>query len=129
MTTKTQIKIFIVEDNILYANTLRGFLKTNFPNVKIKIYHTGEMFLAELFLKPDIVIMDYFLNSKYDEALNGLEIIRQIKNQNPDTHIIVLSIQEKYSVIIKAIALYQCSYVQKDNEAFNKVAELINDLI
>jgi DNA-binding NarL/FixJ family response regulator len=124
-----KINLFIVEDNILYANTLHEFLKTRFPYLKIKIFHTGETFLKELSQNPDIVIMDYFLNSKYEEALNGLEIIKQIKAQKPETHIIVLSVQEKYSVMIESIALYNCSYVQKDPEAFNKVAELINDLI
>src|ERR1035437_10096874 len=118
MNTQNKTNIFIVEDNILYANTLQVFLKTRFQNVKIKIFHTGEMFLKELFENSDIVIMDYFLNSKYEEALNGLEIIKQIKAEKPETHIIVLSIQEKYSVVIKAISLYNCSYVQKDQEAF-----------
>ncbi len=129
MKTQNKTNIFIVEDNILYANTLQGFLKTSFQNVKIKIFHTGEMFLKELFENPDIVIMDYFLNSKYEKALNGLEIIKQIKAEKPETHIIVLSIQEKYSVALKAISLYNCSYVQKDLDAFKNVAEIINDLI
>ena len=129
MNNKNNFNVCIVEDNILYANTLHGFLRTRFPYMKIKIFHTGETFLKELSQNPDIVIMDYFLNSKHEEAHNGLEIIKHIKAQKPETHIIVLSVQEKYSVMVESIGLYNCSYVQKDPEAFNKVAELITDII
>jgi len=127
-TDPNKIIIFIVEDNEVYARTLQGFLQTRFPNVKeIKIFRIGELCLLELNRNPNIVIMDYFLNSKYKDANNGLEIISRIKTQKPQTNIIVLSAQEKFDVAIEAMNHYNCSYVQKDQEAFNKVEQLIKE--
>lgn len=121
--------VFIVEDNDVYAKSLQSFLQTRFPSIKeIKIFRIGEMSLMELYRNPIIVIMDYFLNSKYEEAHNGLEIIKRIKNLKPKTNIIVLSIQKNFNVILEAIKQYECIYVQKDQEAFNKVEEIIKEI-
>ena len=128
MNTKNQINVFIVEDNDVFAKSLQGFLITHFPNIKIRIFPVGETCLTKLHLNPNIIIMDYFLNSKYGEAQNGLEIIKCIKTQNPQTHIIVLSAQENYNVVLEAIKQYGCFYVQKDPEAFNKVEQLIKSI-
>jgi DNA-binding NarL/FixJ family response regulator len=118
--------IFIVEDNEVYAKSLQTFIQTRFPNIKgIKIFRIGEMCLMELHRNPSIVIMDYFLNSKYEEAENGLEIIKRIKAEKPETNIIVLSAQENFNVILEAIKEYDCNYVQKDKEAFSNIEQLI----
>lgn len=121
--------IFIVEDNDVYAKSLQTFIKARFPNIsEIKTFRIGEMCLMELHRNPGIVIMDYFLNSKYEEAHNGLEIIKRIKAQKPQTNIIVLSNHEKINDIVEAIKQYDCNYVQKDEEAFNKVEQFIKEI-
>lgn len=127
MNTKTQINVFIVEDNDVYAKSLQAFIIAHFPDIKVKIFQVGEMCLTKLHLNPNIIIMDYFLNSKYGEAQNGLEIIKRIKAQNPKTNIIVLSAQENYNVVLDAIKQYGCFYVQKDQNAFNKVEQMIKN--
>ncbi len=132
MTTKLNpIKklIFIVDDNEVYAKSLQTFIQTRFRNrVEIKLFRVGEMCLMEMHRNPSIVIMDYFLNSKYEEAHNGLEIIKRIKVLKPQTNIILLSAQEKYNVSSEAIKKHDCSYVQKSQEAFNKVEQLLTEI-
>jgi DNA-binding NarL/FixJ family response regulator len=121
--------IFIVEDNEVYARTLQGFLQIHFPNIQeIKTFRIGERCLMELNSDPDIVIMDYFLNSKYPTANNGLEIIKLIKAQKPRTNIVVLSEQEDYNVALEAIKEYGCFYVQKNQDAFKKIEQFIREI-
>ena len=121
--------IFIVEDNEVYARSLKTFIQSRFPSVKeIKIFPIGEMCLLEMHHNPSIVIMDYFLNSKYGEAENGLEIIKRIKEQKPLTNIIVLSFQENLKVALEAIKYHDCNYVEKDQDAFKKVEQLIKGI-
>lgn len=127
MKTHNQISVFLVEDNTVYAKSLQGFLLTHFPDMKIKLFTVGETCLMKMHLNPDVVIMDYFLNSKYGEAQNGLEIIKRIKEQNSQTNIVVLSAQDNYTVVLDAIKQYGCFYVQKDEGAFNKVQQLIKN--
>lgn len=121
--------VFIVEDNEVYAKSLQTFIQIHFPEIKeIKIFSIGEMCLLEMHRNPSIIIMDYFLNSKYEAADNGLEIIKRVKEKNNDTNIIVLSIQEKLNVAVEAIENYDCIYVQKDQEAFSKVEQFIRTI-
>lgn len=123
--TKTGV-VFIVEDNTVYAQTMKAYLKTNIPAIKeIKLFPVGETCLLELHQHPDVIIMDYYLDSKYYDAATGLENIKKIRAQYPEMNIIVLSAQEDISVVIEVIKKYNCSYIKKDNTAFEKLKELI----
>ena len=125
---KTKI-IFIVEDNPAYAKTLEAFLKNKFTDVEeIKIFPVGEVCLMEIHRNPTVVIMDYFLDTKYADAETGLEIIKKIKAQKPQTNIIILSSQRELDVTHEAVRKYDCNYVTKDEKAFSKVEELIREI-
>lgn len=121
--------VFIVEDNKPYAETLKVFLDAEVPAVKeLKIFPVGETCLLELKKNPDIIIIDYFLDSKYYDAETGLEIIKQIRTEKPEVNIIVLSSQEDIDVVLEMVKKYNCSYVKKDAEAFEKVGEIVTEL-
>jgi two-component system OmpR family response regulator len=118
--------IFIVEDNELYAKSLQSFLNIRFPDIhRIKIFPVGELCLMELYQNPTVVIMDHMLNSKYADAASGLSIIKKIKAASDRTNIILLSAQKEFEVVSKAISKYGCTYLQKNEESFNKVEELV----
>jgi two-component system OmpR family response regulator len=123
---KTKI-IFIVEDNPAYAKTLEAFLKNKFTDVsEIKIFPVGEVCLMEIHRNPTIIIIDYFLDTKYADAETGLEIIKKIKAQKPQTNIIILSSQKGLDE--ELVKKYDCSYVNKDEKAFSKVEEIIKKI-
>lgn len=121
--------IFIVEDNPMYAKTLESSIRASFPEMnEVKTFPVGETCLLDLRRNPDVIIIDYFLDSKYDDAETGLEIIRQIRAEKPDVNIIVLSSQSEIDVVVEAVEKYNCSYVKKDEDAFNKVEMLIANM-
>ena len=121
--------VFIVEDNKPYAETLKVFLNSEVPAIKeIKIFPVGETCLLELKKNPDIIIVDYFLDSKYYDAETGLEIVKQIRSEKPEVNIIVLSSQEDIDVVLEIVKKYNCSYVKKDADAFEKVGEIVGDI-
>ncbi len=122
--------IFIVEDNEVYAKSLQSFIQSRFPHLnEPKIFNTGEMCLTEMYRKPMLVIVDYFLNSSFKSAYNGIEIIKRIKAQSPQTNIIVLSTLEKADDISEIIKQYDCSYVRKGPEAFGHLEILVKEII
>ncbi|HEY0029394.1 MAG TPA: response regulator [Bacteroidia bacterium] len=123
--------VFIVEDNEVYSKLLQTFLQSRFPDIELKVFRIGEVCLMEMEMErnPTIVIVDYFLNSKYPEAQNGFEIIMRIKELKPQTKIIVLSALEDIALITEAIAKNEYSYIQKGDDAFKKVEQCINELL
>ncbi|MDQ3111763.1 MAG: response regulator [Bacteroidota bacterium] len=119
--------IFIVEDNSIYAKTLEIFLRNKFPGAKIKVFPVGEVCLDNMHHNPDVIIMDYQLNTKYFDAADGLEMIKKIKAVNADVNIIVLSAQENINVTVDVMKETQNHYVPKDEKSFDKVEVIIRE--
>ncbi|MEP7263177.1 MAG: response regulator [Bacteroidota bacterium] len=119
-----QKKIFIVDDDLFVAALLQDLMVRNTTH-DISPFTTGEECMKELFRQPDVVVLDYNLNKKYDGASNGMFILQAIKKQAPKTHVIMLSAQERYGQTIQKEA---AQYVIKDKDAFEKVANMINEM-
>lgn len=121
--------VHIVEDDLFYGNLLENFLKLRFPNLNgLEVFRSGEACLASLQKNPEIIIMDYFLDTESSEGKNGLDTIKEIRKQKPNTKIIVLSAQQEIGVIVEAIKKYNCHYVKKDDLAFDRVYAYINSI-
>lgn len=122
--------VFVVEDNAVYAQTLKTFLQSEFPEIKeVKVFPVGETAVMGLHYNPDLIIMDYFLDTKYFDAETGLETIKKIRAEKPEANIIVLSAQTDIEVVLEAVKKYNCSYVKKDSEAFTRVAEIAREAL
>ena len=76
---------------------------------------------------PDVVILDYYLNTVQKDAADGMEILQDIKKQNRNTQIIMLSSQESYAKAAQTLAKGAVQYVIKDEKAFEKIAGLVNE--
>lgn len=118
-------KIFLVDDNELQLTALADYLSGN-EAYQITTFATGEECLGKLHLGPDVVVLDYNLDSVDRNAANGMTILEQIRKHNPGTKVIILSSQEKYAVALQTISKGAAHYVLKGGDAFEKVKELID---
>jgi two-component system OmpR family response regulator len=117
--------IFVVEDNPVYAKSLEFFLKSKFDGVDVKTFPVGELCVDNLHLKPDFIIMDYFLNSKYFDAEDGLSILKAIKAKDPNAKTIVLSSQQDVKVAL-SVKDAGSMYLIKNDDAFENILSLIS---
>jgi DNA-binding NarL/FixJ family response regulator len=72
--------------------------------------------------------LDYHLNSVQKDAANGMEILQVIKKYFPAAHVIMLSSQERYSLALQTIQKGAEQYVVKDEDAFGKIAAIVNEI-
>lgn len=127
-TVKTGL-VFIVDDSPTYAGCLEYYIKTNFPGIKqIKVFATGDKCLDEISKRPDLVIMDYLLEGKYNASANGLDYIKKIRQVQSSINMVMLSVQQNVDVVIDAVKRYGCSYITKNTLAFQRVGSIINDI-
>jgi DNA-binding NarL/FixJ family response regulator len=117
-------KIFIVDDDVMLTEALSDYLTRDVAH-EISCFHTGEECLKYLTGNPDIVILDYYLNSVHKDAANGMEILEVIKKNYPNIHVVMLSSQEHYGVAMKTLIKGAEQYVPKDEDAFETIAEII----
>jgi len=124
-----EILLFIVDDDALYVKALEHSIKDKMPFVKIKTFSTGEACLQQIKLKPDVVILDYYLNSKVPYAWNGLTILKQIKKISPKTKVIMLSVQDSLEVAVKCIDNGSYDYISKTESAFVKINNVLMNIV
>jgi two-component system OmpR family response regulator len=119
MKTSSELSVFLVDDDKLFLTSLTHQLKTMFKSkTKIMAFTTGEECLKHLEERPDIIILDYYLNSKFKDAMNGLEILKKIVHANPESKVIMLSAQEKMEVAVDAIKHGAYDYIIKNDNVY-----------
>ncbi|MFT5166233.1 MAG: two-component system OmpR family response regulator, partial [Saprospiraceae bacterium] len=52
---------------------------------------------------PDIIVLDYHMDSVDKKAMNGIETLDKIKAYNPDIPMVILSSQDKIDIAIKSV--------------------------
>ena len=126
---KNELLVFIVDDDALYLKALEKSISDKLPHLKIKTFLTGEACLQQMRQKPEVVILDYFLDSKVSYAWNGLTILKQIKKLNPKTKVIMLSSQDSLEVAVKCIDNGSFDYISKSESAFVKINNVLTNII
>lgn len=127
MQSENKIKIFIVDDDSTYLKLLEiQFLK--YPQFDVEIFETGESCIANLSKKPDIVVLDYYLNSVETTAINGLETLDKIKEIDSAIEVIMLSSQDKIEVAVKCLHHKAFDYVVKSETAFMRLLKIISSI-
>lgn len=122
---KSQTSIFIVDDEPLLTEMLSDYLKEKDSTFSVKSFPTGEACLQSLNDNPDLIVLDYYLNSKEKEAANGIDILKAVKEKNKALPVVMLSSQKSYSTAAQTIMYGAVHYVIKGKDAFNDIYELI----
>lgn len=62
-------------------------------------------------LKPNVLVVDMMM-----PGMNGLEVIRQVKERSPATRMIVLSMQSAEAYVVEALRIGASGYMLKDTD-------------
>lgn len=123
------MKLFIIDDEEMIREMLKDFISEKFPGYEVSVFVTGEAALQHIYVKPDLIILDYFLNSKDSTAKNGVEILKQIKNVMPDVPVIFLSGQESPVIAVDIIKYGAYDYVIKNENAPHRIEILLGKIL
>ena len=127
MTKDTKIKLFLVDDDALFLKSLEiAFLQQ--ADFAIETYTTGEHCLQQLSQKPDVIILDYYLDGVDAKAMNGIETLDKIKAFNPDIPVVMLSSQDKIDVAVNCMHHRAFDYVVKSETAFVRLQKIITSI-
>lgn len=132
MKTIDNISIFVVDDNRMLTEAISNLIKNQFSTHQIEVYafETGEQCLSNLNkLHPQIIILDYHLDSTVKDAKNGMEIFKMIRKHDEGAFVIFLSAQNKLHVAANVIKEGAHDYVIKDSSAFENISQILTYLI
>jgi two-component system, OmpR family, response regulator len=115
--------IFVVEDDILYLNLINKELeKMDYRNVKS--YTTGKEAIQNLDSKPDVALLDYFLEKDF----TGMDILKKLKQRFPDTQVIFLTASDDVNIAVDTMRNGAYDYIVKGDTAFIRIRHLLKKI-
>jgi DNA-binding NtrC family response regulator len=89
--------VFIVDDEQAISKLLSYWLKEKW-GYEVEVYANGEEVVKRLYLKPDLILLDIML-----PGMDGLEVLRRIRQTDENLPIIMLSAQGKIEVALESL--------------------------
>ncbi len=127
MKADKKIKLFLVDDDVVFLKSLEiEFLESG--NFAIETYVSGELCVANLPNRPDIIILDYLLDGTDKDAMHGIATLDKIKGFNTDIPVIMLSAQDKIEVAVNCMHHKAFDYVVKSETAFLRLQKIITSV-
>lgn len=106
------LRILLVDDQLLFLDGMRNLLKARGLTV-IGTAHDGlEAFEQVRSLRPDVVLMDVQM-----PKCDGIEATRRIKDEFPETKVVLLTVSEDDEHLLDAIKYGASSYLLKNLDA------------
>jgi len=106
-----KLSIHIAEDDLVYAE-LVGFHLSENVSCTIEKFSTGKDFLDNLYLNPNLVILDFALPD-----MKGDEMFKKVKEFNPAIEVIFLTATTDVNKVVELIKLGAYDYILKDENA------------
>jgi DNA-binding NarL/FixJ family response regulator len=117
------IKVSIVDDEADLRENIAGYVDAAKDFQCVSMWSSAEEALAQLPKeKPDVVLMDINLG-----GMSGIECVRQLKPQMPETQIVMLTVFEDTEKIFSALSAGASGYLLK-RMAPAKLLEAISEV-
>ena len=118
--TAAPIRVSIVEDHDATRRGLKSIIETAPGLELVSDYHSSEVAVASLATdRPQVVLMDINM-----PGLNGVECVRQLKPQLPETQFLMLTVYEDADHIFAALSAGATGYLLKGTRAEELLAAI-----
>ena len=117
-----QFQVFVVEDNDWYNQLLVHTLSLN-PDYRVHSFQNGKDCLDNLDGGPDVITLDYRLPD-----MTGIDVLRRIKNLNPDIQVIMISEQADINVVVDLLKEGAYDYIVKTNDIKQRLLNTVQNI-
>ncbi|MFP4469791.1 MAG: sigma-54-dependent transcriptional regulator [Bacteroidales bacterium] len=115
-------KIFVVEDDPFYGEMLKYHISLN-PDYIVEKFETGKDCLNNLYKNPSVLSLDYSLPD-----MSGLEVLKKVKEYNPEIPVIIVSGQEDVSTAVNLLKEGAYDYFVKDDETKDRIWNALKNI-
>jgi len=116
------MKIFIVEDDTFYGEMLKYHVSLN-PEYEVERFATGKECLNNLYKNPKSITLDYSLPD-----ISGMEVLRKIKEFNPEIPVIIISGQEDVRTAVSLLKEGAYDYFVKDEDTKDRLWNALKNI-
>ena len=114
------IKVILADDHRIFRKGLKSLLSEK-KNIEVlaEADNGDEALEATKKYKPEIVVMDIAM-----PKMDGIEATRQVREQFPDTEVVILSMHAKKAYIDQVLKVGAKGYVLKDSDEENLLSAI-----
>jgi DNA-binding NarL/FixJ family response regulator len=124
-----QLEVFIVDEDRIMTEALQSDLKRKFGSkVNITICNDPLHCVDSVGDNTHMVILAYDFKKK-KEPVNGIELIKAIKEKNPTTQVVVHSSNDDIHVVIESLRVGASNFVVKEHNSFDRIRAIIHKRI
>jgi two-component system OmpR family response regulator len=124
MSHDKKIRIFLVDDDVVFLKSLEiEFLQHG--AFHIETFVSGELCVASMAHKPDVVILDYLLDGTDASAMDGIKTLDMLLAIDAELPVIMLSAQDKIEVAVDCMHHKAFDYVVKSETSFIRLQKII----
>jgi DNA-binding NarL/FixJ family response regulator len=106
------VRVLIADDHTLVRESLVGVLQAAGFLVVAQAADGIETLERALQTRPDVVIVDISM-----PRLNGIEVVRRLREALPDTRVLVLTMHEEEEYVLHVVRAGAAGYLVKDSPA------------
>ncbi len=110
-----KFKIFVVDDDIMYAKILAHHLAQN-PDYEVTVYKSGKEVIANLYKRPSAISLDFYLPD-----MSGFEVLKRIRDFDPELPVVIVSGQQDIATAVELLKKGVCDYVLKDSDTRERI--------
>jgi DNA-binding NtrC family response regulator len=115
-------KIFIVEDDIMYAKILSYHLSQN-PDYDVTVFTSGKELLANLYKGPSAISLDFNLPD-----MSGFDVLKRIREFDPELPVLIVSGQQDISTAVELLKKGIYDYVLKDPDTKDRIWSVMRNI-
>jgi len=119
--------VYIIEDNPMESNMLIDYLG-KYQNLAVKSFVNGDACIKDIVVSknnPDLILLDYFLDSADASSKDGLEILTKLREITPYTEFIMLTSVDNERIIELSRKKGAMGYVVKGAAGYGKLDEML----
>lgn len=107
------IKVMLADDHVLMREGIRQLLEFDGSIEVIDEANDGDECLEKIVKsKPEVLLLDINMPKK-----NGIEVLQEIKNQNIDIKVLILTVHNEVDYLLRAVDIGVDGYILKDSES------------
>lgn len=107
------IRVMLADDHVLMREGIRQLLEFDKSIEVVAEANDGEECIEKLLeVKPEILLLDINMSKK-----NGIEVLKEIKKQNINVKVLILTVHDSIEYLVKAVELGVDGYILKDSES------------
>ncbi len=114
--------IYIVDDNSISLKIIQKRIK-EILDCNIRTYTSAEdCYRTIKYRSPDLILSDYYLDSTFNNRMNGDDFLNKVKCLDPHIPIIIYSSTKSFKLAVKLIKLGAEDFIPRTD---NFIAELL----